>query len=52
MNGKIVVNGAEITVTTIEDKDCMSLTDMRSSAGAYSVVISILSMGFFLLSSM
>ena len=28
MNGKIVVNGAEITVTPIEDKDYMSLTDM------------------------
>ena len=28
MNGKIVVNGAEITVTTIEDKDYISLTDM------------------------
>ena len=28
MNGKIVVSGAEITVTTIEDKDYMSLTDM------------------------
>ena len=28
MNRKIVVNGAEITVTTIEDKDYMSLTDM------------------------
>ena len=28
MNGKIVVNGAEITVITIEDKDYMSLTDM------------------------
>ena len=28
MNGKTVVNGAEITVTTIEDKDYMSLTDM------------------------
>ena len=28
MNGKIVANGAEITVTTIEDKDYMSLTDM------------------------
>ena len=28
MNGKIVVNGAEITVTIIEDKDYMSLTDM------------------------
>ena len=28
MNGKIVVNGAEITVTTIEDKGYMSLTDM------------------------
>ena len=28
MNGKIVVNGSEITVTTIEDKDYMSLTDM------------------------
>ncbi len=28
MNGKIVVNGAEITATTIEDKDYMSLTDM------------------------
>ena len=28
MNGKIIVNGAEITVTTIEDKDYISLTDM------------------------
>lgn len=28
MNGKIVVNGAEITVTNIEDKDYISLTDM------------------------
>ena len=28
MNGKIVVNGDEITVTTIEDKDYISLTDM------------------------
>lgn len=28
MNGKIVVNGAEITVTTIDDKDYISLTDM------------------------
>ena len=28
MNGKISVNGAEITVTTIEDKDYISLTDM------------------------
>ena len=28
MNGKIVVNGAEITVTTIDDKAYMSLTDM------------------------
>ena len=28
MNNKIVVNGAEITVTTIEDKDYISLTDM------------------------
>ena len=28
MNGKIVVNGAEITITTIEDKDYMSLADM------------------------
>ena len=28
MNGKIVVNGAEITATTIEDKDYISLTDM------------------------
>ena len=28
MNGKIVVNGAEITVTTIEDKDHIFLTDM------------------------
>ena len=28
MHGKIVVNGAEITVTTIEDKDYISLTDM------------------------
>ena len=29
MNGKIVVNGAEITVTTIEDKDYISLTDTK-----------------------
>ena len=28
MNGKIIVNGAEITVTTIDDKDYISLTDM------------------------
>ena len=28
MNGKIVVNGAEITVTTIDDKDHIFLTDM------------------------
>ena len=28
MNGKIIVNGAEITVTTIDDKDYVSLTDM------------------------
>ena len=28
MNGKIVVNGTEITVTTIEDKDYISLIDM------------------------
>lgn len=28
MNGKIVVNGAEITVTTIDDKDYIALTDM------------------------
>ena len=28
MNGKIVVNGAEIAVTTIDDKDYISLTDM------------------------
>ena len=26
MNGKIIVNGAEITVTTIDDKDYISLT--------------------------
>ena len=31
MNGKIIVNGAEITVTTIDDKDYISLTDMLKS---------------------
>ena len=28
MNNKLMVNGAEISVTTIEDKDYISLTDM------------------------
>jgi len=28
MSGKLIVNGAEITVTTIDDKDYISLTDM------------------------
>lgn len=28
MNGKIIVNGAEITVTTIDDEDYIPLTDM------------------------
>lgn len=28
MSGKLIVNGAEITVTTIEEKDYISLTDM------------------------
>lgn len=36
MNNKIVVNGAEITVTTIEDKDYISLTDMlKAKDGAF-----------------
>ena len=39
MNGKIVVNGAEITVTTIEDKDYISLTDMRCLCLRYFQVI-------------
>ena len=33
MNGKIVVNGAEITVTTIDDKDYISLTDIWHCSG-------------------
>ena len=36
MNNKIVVNGAEITVTTIEDKDYISLTDMLKAKAATS----------------
>ena len=28
MNNKLMVNGAEISVTTIDDKDYISLTDM------------------------
>lgn len=28
MSSKLLVNGAEITVTTIDDKDYISLTDM------------------------
>lgn len=28
MSGKLIVSGAEITVTTIDDKDYISLTDM------------------------
>lgn len=33
MNGKIVVNGAEITVTTIDDKDYIALTDIWHCSG-------------------
>ena len=28
MNGKLIVSGAEIAVTVIEDKDYISLTDL------------------------
>ena len=34
MNNKLMVNGAEISVTTIEDKDYISLTDMLKAHGA------------------
>lgn len=33
MNNKLMVNGAEISVTTIEDKDYISLTDMLKAKG-------------------
>ena len=29
MSSKLIVSGAEITVTTIDDRDYISLTDMR-----------------------
>ena len=40
MNNKLMVNGAEISVTTIDDKDYISLTDMLKAKGAKSDYLS------------
>ena len=39
MNNKLMVNGAEISVTTIDDKDYISLTDMLKAKATSSSLI-------------